>query len=85
MVVVEVVEVLPFPREVEVGEEGEALCQPLCPLWNKLVQKIRNSEENSGMPKINCLKETNALSILIYTSPTSLLHWTSVYFHKRPE
>ena len=37
MVVAEEVEVLPFPREVEVGEEGEALGQPLCPLWKKVV------------------------------------------------
>ena len=36
--------------------------------------------------EIYCLTATNALSILIYTgSLTSLLHWTSVYFHKRPE
>ena len=35
MVVVVEGEVPPFPREVEVGGEGEALGQPLCPLCKK--------------------------------------------------
>ena len=45
VVVVEGVEVLPCPQEVGVGEEGEALGQPLCPLCNKEVNKIWNSKK----------------------------------------
>ena len=53
---------------------------------SSLQQSNLGKKKQIGTPEIYCLTATNALSILIYTgSLTSLLHWTSVYFHKRPE